>query len=186
LRDVPCQVASRGDVNVDVAEFVALPGGEAASEPDRVHFAFLFDRRDEAVEECGLAGGELHGTDSRRRRQTSVMPDPIRRARPEDAERLACVHLRARQQAYARLIPASYLDGLMDGLAERTELWRRLMSETSPWVAESVAGEIVGFALFGASRDEDATPGVTGEIGAIYVLADHWDRSVGRELMRAA
>ena len=42
----------------------------------------------------------------------------IRRGRPEEAPRLAWVHLRTWQQAYAGLIPDSYLDGLMDLLPD--------------------------------------------------------------------
>jgi len=109
----------------------------------------------------------------------------IRRGRPEDAARLAWVHLRTWQQAYAGLIPDSYLDGLMELLPDRTERWRRWLEEAPPWVAASDAGQIIGFAGCGPSRDEDATPSVTGEISGIYVLAEHWDTGVGRRLTQA-
>src|SRR5207248_9531400 len=93
----------------------------------------------------------------------------IRRGRPQDAARLAWVHLRSWQQAYAGLIPDSYLEGLMDLLPDRTARWRRWLKEAPPWVATSDAGQIIGFAGYGPSRDEDATPSVTGEISGIYV-----------------
>jgi len=82
-------------------------------------------------------------------------------------------------------MPDSYLDGLMDLLPERTARWRRWLEEAPPWVAASDAGEVIGFAGCGPSRDEDATPSVIGEITGIYVLAEHWDTGVGRRLMRA-
>ena len=73
----------------------------------------------------------------------------LRRGRSEDAERLAWVHLRAWQQAYAGLIPASYLNGLMDRLAERTERWREWLSAPRPAVAVAVvdSDEPIGFAV---------------------------------------
>jgi ribosomal protein S18 acetylase RimI-like enzyme len=109
----------------------------------------------------------------------------IRRGRPEDAARVAWVHLRAWQQTYAGLIPESYLDALMDGLPERTARWRGWLEETPPWVAVSDPGEVIGFAAYGPARDEDAIPSVTGEIWGIYVLAEHWDQGIGRRLMDA-
>lgn len=109
-----------------------------------------------------------------------------RRARPEDAERLAWVHARAWQQAYAGLVPATYLDGLMTALPQRRERWRRQLGECPPWVASLDGGELVGFAGWLPSRDEDTRPGETGEIGTIYVLQEHWDTGVGRHLIRSA
>ncbi len=44
---------------------------------------------------------------------------------------------------------------------------------------------MVGFVSFGAVRDEPAEPG-SGEVYAIYVLADCWDRGVGRQLLDTA
>lgn len=44
--------------------------------------------------------------------------------------------------------------------------------------------EVVGFANVGPSRDENAD-GV-GEVGAIYLLADHWGQGLGCTLMAAA
>ncbi|MBO0708678.1 MAG: GNAT family N-acetyltransferase, partial [Candidatus Dormibacteraeota bacterium] len=46
--------------------------------------------------------------------------------------------------------------------------------------------EPIGFAGWNVSRDQDAPPGQTGELGAIYLLKEHWGTGVGRSLMRAA
>ncbi|MBO0702049.1 MAG: GNAT family N-acetyltransferase [Candidatus Dormibacteraeota bacterium] len=110
----------------------------------------------------------------------------LRRGRPEDAERLAWVHARVWQQAYAGLMPADLLDDLMRTLPRRTQRWRRQLAESPPWVACLDGREPVGFAGWLPSRDEDARPGETGEIGTIYVLQEYWRAGVGRLLMRAA
>ncbi|GAB2459619.1 hypothetical protein GCM10027265_06000 [Jatrophihabitans fulvus] len=44
---------------------------------------------------------------------------------------------------------------------------------------------MLGFAAFGANRDDDADPG-TGELHAIYVDPAAWSTGVGRALMAAA
>jgi ribosomal protein S18 acetylase RimI-like enzyme len=49
------------------------------------------------------------------------------------------------------------------------------------FVAE-VEGRVVGWIIVSSSRDEDADPGVTGEVQAVYVLAEHWGTGVGRAL----
>lgn len=110
----------------------------------------------------------------------------IRTGQVADAEQLAWLHVRAWQQAYAGLLPADYLDGLMAELSRRTERWREWLPTSPPWIAEAGDRQIIGFATWGPSRDDDAVPVKTGEIGAIYVLAEHWGTGVGRELMQAA
>jgi GNAT superfamily N-acetyltransferase len=47
-------------------------------------------------------------------------------------------------------------------------------------------GRITGFADFGASRDDDADPRVTGEVHAIYAAPDAWGTGTGRALMGGA
>ena len=109
----------------------------------------------------------------------------IRRAASDDPDRLAWIHVKTWQQAYAGLLPQPYLDGLTDELPERAERWREWVSAAPPWVAEVPPGDLVGFASCGQSNDDDA-PSTTGEVFAIYVLAEHWGRGVGRRLMNAA
>lgn len=102
----------------------------------------------------------------------------IRPANPEDAERLARVHIRTWQHAYAHVFPPAELAAL--SLEDRTRSWRTMLDGSSrTHVAES-GGEIVGFASAGPSRDEDGD-GV-GELYAIYVDPDRWGSGAGREL----
>ncbi len=107
----------------------------------------------------------------------------LRRARQSDARGIAEVHVGTWRHAYRNLLPAAYLDSLSVDARERfwaTEL-RVLPAGRSLWLAES-DGQIVGFANAGPSRD-DGMPPSTGEVYAIYVLPECWDRGVGRNLL---
>ena len=84
------------------------------------------------------------------------------------------MHVATWQAAYTHIFSGEALAGL--SIADRAEMHRRW----PPLVAER-DGEIVGFVSVGPSRDDDAD----GELYAIYVHPDHWDRGVGRALIEA-
>lgn len=109
----------------------------------------------------------------------------LRRAVPADAGRLAWVHIRSWQQAYAGQLPSDYLERLTDQLQERTERWQRWLRTNQPWVAETADEGIVGFAFWGHSLDDGETA-ATAQLWAIYLLAEHWGEGIGRRLMQAA
>jgi ribosomal protein S18 acetylase RimI-like enzyme len=110
----------------------------------------------------------------------------IRRARPTDARAIAQVHVDTWQAAYRDLLPSKLLTAL--SVERRAAFWESELkptpAERMPWIAES-NGEVVGFVSSGPSRDADAIP-ATGEVYAIYVLPDCWDKGVGRDLLRHA
>lgn len=110
----------------------------------------------------------------------------IRKALPRDAQAIAQVHISSWQDAYRDLMPADYLNALDATLAQRESSWARSIEsdESNVWVAE-LNQQVVGWVSVGASRDEDATEGNTGEVMAIYVLASHWQTGVGRALWKA-
>jgi GNAT superfamily N-acetyltransferase len=106
----------------------------------------------------------------------------VRRARPDDAPRIAQVHLESWKTTYPGIIAQSYIDGLKveDGAAR----WRdRLAQADGPvvFVAEDEAG-IFGFAAGGAIMHP--VEGFDGELGAIYLLASHQKRGAGAALTR--
>jgi ribosomal protein S18 acetylase RimI-like enzyme len=71
---------------------------------------------------------------------------------------------------------------------QRTEAWRGFMSGHQDRRARLVAaraGEVIGFADVGPSRDPD-TSDATGEVYAIYVLPTEWGRGAGPALMDAS
>ncbi|HUG46928.1 MAG TPA: GNAT family N-acetyltransferase [Candidatus Limnocylindria bacterium] len=108
----------------------------------------------------------------------------LRRAHQADAEQIARVHVLTWQSAYRELLPAPFLAGL--SVEARRGHWANqlavLSAERTPWLAEA-DGEVVGFAHVGPSRDDDAGP-TTGEVYAVYVLPDCWDRGLGRNLLQ--
>ena len=110
----------------------------------------------------------------------------LRRAKEGDARAIAEVHVATWRHAYAGLIPAEVLGML--SVDSRERFWQRevtvMAPDRRPWVAE-VDGAIAGFVSAGASRDDDATRW-TGEVYAIYVDAECWDRGVGRNLLTHA
>ncbi|MGB3126049.1 MAG: GNAT family N-acetyltransferase [Pseudomonas sp.] len=110
----------------------------------------------------------------------------IRTARPSDAKAIAHVHVSSWQAAYRNLMPAEYLDSLVTTLARREAFWARSIEagESNVLVAE-LNGQVVGWISVGASRDDDAVSGHTGEVLAVYVLAAHWQTGVGLALWKA-
>jgi ribosomal protein S18 acetylase RimI-like enzyme len=111
----------------------------------------------------------------------------IRAAQPEDAGRIAEIHVRSWQHAYLGLIPQDYLDALDP--AQRRGMWDRSL-ETADWsrggtLVIMAGGRLAGFAHVHEARDADAAPSV-GEIWAIYLEPEAWGKGLGRELMAAA
>lgn len=110
----------------------------------------------------------------------------IRSALLSDAKAIAQVHINSWQEAYRDLMPAEYLNSLEGTLAQREAFWSRSIEsgESKVLVAE-VDGQVVGLISVGASRDEGAVVGQTGEVIAIYVLAKYWKSGVGLALWDA-
>ena len=112
----------------------------------------------------------------------------VRPARAGDEPGIARVHVASWQDAYRGHMPADYLAAL--DVDKRAEAWRQRLpsarrSRGDVLVAASGAS-IVGFAHYGPSRDQDADPRRTGEIGAIYLQPESIGQGVGRLLMERA
>jgi ribosomal protein S18 acetylase RimI-like enzyme len=111
----------------------------------------------------------------------------IRRATADDAEAIADVHARSWQSAYVDLLPAVMIDDMVAGTARRIIRLRgqlRGPSSVKIWVADQ-HGAIVGFALIGSTTEPDVPIG-TGEVHAIYLAPEAWDKGIGRALMARA
>jgi GNAT superfamily N-acetyltransferase len=112
----------------------------------------------------------------------------IRPAEPGDEPGIARVHVASWQDAYAGHMPAEFLAGLDVG--QRTAAWRQRLpaaKKSRGDILVAVSGEdIVGFVHFGPSRDAEADPGRTGEIGAIYLEPESIGHGIGRLLMDGA
>ena len=109
----------------------------------------------------------------------------VRPATREDARAIAEVHVASWRDAYRGLLPDDYLEKLSvdEREAQRLEAFDRPSAGSGVLVAEE-DGQVVGFATFSPSRDDDA-PGGTGEVPAIYVDPAAVGTGVGRELFAA-
>jgi ribosomal protein S18 acetylase RimI-like enzyme len=104
-------------------------------------------------------------------------------ARPDDCRAVAELHVTSWRVAYADILPADYLAGL--SVDRREGSWRQVLGEARSELLLARRGEaVLGFASFGASRDQDAPP-ARGEVWAIYVHPDAWSSGVGRRLLDA-
>ena len=113
------------------------------------------------------------------------MPWTIAPITLDDADEVARVHVRVWQEAYAGLMPASYLDGL-DPVAFAAS-WRERLATPRPdvenWLARDDRG-VVGITTSGPARDQDAPTPL--QLYAINVLARGYGTGVGSALMETA
>lgn len=108
----------------------------------------------------------------------------VRDARVGDAGRIAEIHVRAWQRAYARLIPESVLNGL--SIPDREVFWQlRLRSGDVAVLVSETGGNVTGWIAFGRSRDEDAGESVA-EVYGLYVDPRHWRQGSGAALWSEA
>jgi ribosomal protein S18 acetylase RimI-like enzyme len=104
----------------------------------------------------------------------------VRAARPDDARRIAEIHVETWRDAYPGVMPQKVLDGL--SVDEREQLWQEWIPnlETNTFVAE-LDGEVVGFVSVGPCWSDRAI----GELYAIYVAPTGQGRGAGLALMGA-
>ncbi|MDQ3703243.1 MAG: GNAT family N-acetyltransferase [Chloroflexota bacterium] len=109
----------------------------------------------------------------------------VRAAEIADAPDIARVQVDTWRTQYRGLVPDAFLDGA--SYEERTQRWTRGLTQAETqqcaYVAQEADGTIVGFATGGPNRDGD--PEYAGELYAIYILAAHQGRGIGRRLVRA-
>ena len=110
----------------------------------------------------------------------------IRDALPEDAKRIAHVHVSSWQHAYLDLMPTDYLASLSTTLPQREAYWARTIEgkDADVLVAE-VEGIVIGWLSLGPCRDENTPEAASGEVMAIYVLAEYWSKGIGARLWQA-
>jgi GNAT superfamily N-acetyltransferase len=106
----------------------------------------------------------------------------IRTAKVNDAAAIAKVHVDSWRTTYKGIVPDDFLASL--SYEQREQLWRQALTDPSSpsfvYVAEDESGKIAGFASGGPERTRE--PVYTGELYAIYLLAQHQGKGVGRQL----
>lgn len=109
----------------------------------------------------------------------------IRPATPLDAPGIARVHVDSWRTTYAGIVPQDYLDSLTH--ERREQYWQKALGNPNNrsfvYVAQSSAGEIVGFACAGPAQPDNEA--YMGELYAIYILKDRQGKGIGRSLFNA-
>src|SRR6478736_193236 len=103
----------------------------------------------------------------------------IRQGRIGDEAGIANVHVESWKSTYKGLVPDSFLDSL--SAEKRKPLWKKQLESNSVFVAEE-NGQIVGFASYGKERT-NKHPSYTGELYAMYLLAEHQRKGIGKALL---
>ncbi len=110
----------------------------------------------------------------------------VRAALRDDAAAIARIFVDSWRDAYAGLLPSSYLVRLSE--PRQRMLWTREISRRGPHdgvlVAEHEHWGVIGFASFGPARDRAA--GFEGEVYTLYVDPNHTGHGAGRALIRSA
>jgi ribosomal protein S18 acetylase RimI-like enzyme len=108
----------------------------------------------------------------------------IRPARIEDAPRIAEIHVETWRAAYRGLMSHSLLENL--SIPKRREFWeQRIRLNQSSILVAVHEGDVIGWIVYGSSRDADATPAVA-EVYGLYVAATAWRSGAGRALWQEA
>ncbi|MDR2712349.1 MAG: GNAT family N-acetyltransferase [Clostridiales bacterium] len=107
----------------------------------------------------------------------------IRKVLPEEAYEYAACHIACWQSAYKGIMPDEYLDNMPAKLEERTESCRQALSEPGDYgfFCAVYEGKMIGRLIICKSRDDDKPN--AGEIAAIYLLEEFWDKGYGRQMM---
>jgi GNAT superfamily N-acetyltransferase len=110
----------------------------------------------------------------------------VRLAGVADADAIGRIQVETWRAAYAGLMPDEAI--AMFDVESRQRMWREGLGRaprpgSATFVVED-AGEVVGFASVGASREEGAEQ--EGELYAIYLHPSRWDRGIGRALLQRA
>jgi len=105
----------------------------------------------------------------------------IVRATLDKADDMGYVHAMSWQKAYDGIVPKEILDNFTP--EKRAESFRNKMLQSAGeeyYIAYS-DGNPAGIMVLGKCRDNDADK-ETGELYAIYLLAEYWGRNIGRQL----
>lgn len=107
----------------------------------------------------------------------------IRRAKSDDAQGIAEVHVDSWRSTYQGIIPDDFLDNL--SVEQRTELWKINIAKEENYVvvAENNAGQIIGFAD-AWKRDSNAVENVS-DLTSIYLLENYQGKGIGKRLFQA-
>ncbi len=103
----------------------------------------------------------------------------IRRATPQDAARIAHVHIASWRTTYAGIVPEEHLVALNE--AERETQWREWLASATPIYVAELDQQVVGFIAGGPIREPIET--YDAELYAIYLLQQAQGQGIGKALL---
>ena len=108
----------------------------------------------------------------------------IREATKNDAPQIAKVHVEAWKAAYKEVMPKVFLKSL--SVESKTKQWTESLSKKSIGTTSIIElnKTIVGFCVFGPIRDKDLTSENFGELVAINILPEFWDKGLGSKVLK--
>lgn len=110
----------------------------------------------------------------------------IHKVLPENAYEYTACHIACWRSAYKDIIPNYYFEDMSREIEPRTERLRKNLNELTEYLYyyAAVENKMIGRLIIGKSRDEDKP--YAGEIHAIYLLEEYWDKGYGRQIMSYA
>jgi ribosomal protein S18 acetylase RimI-like enzyme len=107
----------------------------------------------------------------------------LRPAVPADAEAGAALHAACWREAYGPLVDAACLEERLADTDRWVAAWRAQLVDGPPRVLAELDGDLVGFAVVGPTRDEEAVAPT--ELYALYIRAAWWGTGLGETLWDA-
>jgi len=109
----------------------------------------------------------------------------FQKATGEDADEYTKCHTLCWQAAYKGIVSDDFLEGLTARYDERVENFRNcLTTSDSKNYCVMCDDEMIGFLVFGKSRDDDKPD--YGEINGIYLRKEYWDKGFGKKILEFA
>jgi len=104
-------------------------------------------------------------------------------ALPEEAHEYASCHIACWSSAYKGIVPDDYLENMRNETEQRAEKYKENFNELteSSYYCAKFENRIIGILFFGKSRDDDKP--CAGEVFAIYLLEDFWNKGYGWQMM---
>ena len=104
----------------------------------------------------------------------------IRKAKPEDAEKIIDINIKVWKTTYKGLIPQEIIDKVQSKDEARIEKSKINIREKQNTIVAEVDGEIVGYQTFGQAHDKQFCN--SGEIYTSYILDDFQMLGLGRRM----
>ena len=109
----------------------------------------------------------------------------IRKVLPDDACDYAICHISCWRSAYTGIIPDEVFDSMSAEIEQRTERCKQSLNDPDyEFYCAMCADKMVGRLIIGKSRNEDKPE--AGEIGAIYLIEEFWNKGYGKEMLNFA